>query len=82
MQMKSRQQEEQELQVQSHLGMMMAKSMMLVGRLVVRSVVWLCLMLAHLHLYIGILQRPQSCLGSATKMAMMYTRAYKTLLHR
>ena len=29
-----------------------------------------------------ILQRPQSCLDSATKMAMMYIRAYKTLLHR
>ena len=25
--------------------------------------------------YFGILQRPQSCLDSATKMAMMYTRA-------
>jgi hypothetical protein len=35
--------------------MMMAKSMMLVGRLAGRSVVWLDLMLTHLYLYIGIL---------------------------
>ena len=67
--------------VQSHLGMMMAKSMMLVGRLVFRTVVWLDLMLAHLYLNIGILQMPQSCLDSAIKMVMMCTWGCNRLLN-
>jgi hypothetical protein len=72
-------------QVQSHLGMMMAESMRSVfwlGRLVVRSVVWLDLMFAHLYLHIGILLRPQSCLDSAIKMAMMCTWGCNRLLNR
>jgi len=77
-------------QVQFNLGMMMAESMRsviwldlkLVGKLVVRPVVWLDLMLAHLYLYIGILQRPQSCLDSVIKMVMMCTWGCNRLLNR
>ena len=68
-------------QVQSHLGMMMARFRRLVVwldlmsvRLVVRLVVQLDLMLAHLYLPIRILLRLQSCLDSATKMVMMFIR--------